>query len=195
MGFFDFLRKKVYLPIPAEGNLHKVIFDVMILDGIDKNYVERALLTIPNAVGFRFVPVNWEELDTDKKEGSSWYGFVYPKPWRDNLIVVFDGKLRNFIYGGGACIWDEKYHRIGISTYGVETSAYDLGLRIWHEITHSIRKSAEADQLFSNMDYRATLPAEMRQAIEERSGETGNPVYLLSYNMYLTVRALIEGVR
>lgn len=194
MGFFDFLRKNVYVPIPEEGTTHKIIYDVMILDGIDKGYVEKALMTIPNVVGFRIVPTNMEEIDIDKST-SSWKGFVYPKLWRDKLIVIFDGKTRNFIYGGGSCIWDENYHRIGISNYGVEHSSYELGLRIWHEIDHTIRKSAEADQLYSNQQFIDTLPIEMRQAIETRTGETNNPVYLLSYNMYLTVRALTEGVR
>jgi hypothetical protein len=194
MGFFDFLRKTVYVPIPAERNLHKVIYDVMILDDISTPYVERALLTIPNVVGFRIIPVNWEELEIDTSK-SDWKNFVYPQKWRDNLIVIFDGRKRNFIYGGGACILDEKFHRIGISTAAVEHSSYDLGLRIWHEILHTIMKSHEADQLFNDPLFRTTLPAEMRQAVETRLGDVNNPAYLLVYNMYLTVRAILQGVK
>lgn len=173
-------------------------FDVMIIDGIDKNYVKKALMLIPNIVHFNIIAEDWTKLEIDPNE-TAWKNFVYPKKTVDNMIVIFNGRKpgREFRYGGGACILDENYHRIGISTAGVENDPYQMALRIWHEIQHvldrfEISSTEDADDLYVNKNFYNTMPPEVQQRI--RCDDANNPIYLLLYNFYLTSVTLKRAI-
>ncbi len=170
--------------------LHRHVYDVMILDGIDQDFIKNALMNIPNLFGFRIIPENPDDYEVDKSN-TDWKNFVYPRKNRDYLIVIFDGSARGFKFGGGACILDEKYHRAGISTAGI-TSALDMGLRIWHELQHCTDKDNSADLLYKNPSFKALLPAEMQTAIN--NGKADNRFYLLIYNAFLTFNSILKGV-
>ncbi len=194
MNFTDIINWfKRTPPVPVNvtyETFHRHVYDVMILDDIDQKYVENALMTIPNLFGFRIIPVNLDEYEIDRSN-TEWKNFVYPRKNRDYLIIIFDGAARGFKFGGGACILDEKYHRAGISIAGM-TSAWDLGLRIWHELQHCTDKDNTADMLYKNPSFKAMLPTEMQASIN--NGKADNRYYLLIYNAWLSFNSILKGV-
>jgi len=186
--FFNIKPKPEPEPIITIGeSIFLQEYDVMILDGIEEDYIKKSLMLIPNIVRFKIIPVDWNQIDIDK-EKTPWENFVYPKKNRDNLIVIFDGVTRDVIYGGGACIQDEKYHRIGISTAGVENDPYQMSLRIWHEIQHTLDRDGSADMLYYCNEFYESMPAEIQQHIRMKSAN--HPIYLLLYNFYLSLKTL-----
>lgn len=181
-------------PVPSP-EVSRTRFDIMVLDGLNETRIRNAVSIVPQHVSLSIISPDESRYEMDTTDGD-WKGFTYPRKDTDNLIVVFDGPKRGFKYGGGACIWDKNYHRIGLS--GTESSLFVLGLRFEHEILHIIemdyikRTGAQlqfdADQLWTNTSFRAWLEPSVRECFNQKDVGKHSPQWERLFYSYLWLK-------
>jgi hypothetical protein len=120
-----------------------VHYDVMILDGVDTNFVVQSLQYIPQWIEFTIVEPNAAEYKIND-EGIK-------VPTRDNLIVVCadSGKAK---YAGLAYIGDGNGHRVAVIKFDTD-SHYRFGMRVYHEVLHTVENGCAADKMMSDVGF------------------------------------------
>jgi hypothetical protein len=141
--------------------IHKRTYEVMILDGIDPNYVKEALGYIPDFFIFNIIPEDKSRyivVDNGVHKGHiETVPGVNPIP--SHIIFVYDTAKRNLTTTGSACSGKiTDWGRIvplcgfmqgdGVCSVGVDpsqTSAESLGKVITHECCHNIEYGMNID--------------------------------------------------
>lgn len=126
-----------------------IMYDVMIVDNVDTQFVLDALQYVPNWIEFTIVPIDTEQYVIET-EGRFIGSHI---PTRDNLIVVYDFEEHEHEdVAGAAYIGYGNGHRISISVIDGDT-AFDLGMRIYHEVLHTVEIGGEADTMNTNSGF------------------------------------------
>lgn len=125
-------------------------YSVYIADGIDEEFVAKALLFVPGC--FRFYHIDREPRCY--AFGGEWARFLVPID--PNTLVVFDGNKRNARYGGGTI-----GSSAGVAKFRDDTDAFGFGLRIWHELLHTL--ALDADGMCRNPEFDAWLEPQIRE--------------------------------
>lgn len=130
-----------------ESDVRRVLLYVK--DGIDLRFVKNALYFVPGTWRFEFA----EQEPRYYNFGGEWKGFLVPI--EENALVIFDGTKRGARYGGGTIGTS-----VGVARFAYDTDAFKFGLRIWHELLHTVK--ANADGMARNPEFDAWLEPQIR---------------------------------
>lgn len=129
------------------GSIH---VQVMIVDGLDEQRIIDALQYVPQWINFEIIPDD-PKLYMIETEGE--YKGMHV-PMRDNMIVVFDATKQPDMKPIGAAFIDSgNGMRCGIGVNPSDTSMV-IGMRVFHEMLHSIGNNGDADEMNTNASYK-----------------------------------------
>lgn len=149
---------EVQCPI-VTNHIHGISYLLSVVDEatVNETVLYQALLRIPTF--FSIHRVDKDALAPYKELGGAWVGFLFPSDPVAYRIIMLDGDARNLQWNGGT---------IGNGCC-VAVRAGDtprtLGVRIWHELLHTIR--LPADDMLVDEGFLSWLSAPIRVAFED----------------------------
>ena len=159
-----------------ESDVRRVL--IYVKDGIDLRFVKNALHFVPGTWRFEFA----EQEPRYYNFGGEWRGFLVPT--EENALVIFDGTKRGARYGGGTIGTS-----VGVARFEYDTDVFKFGLRIWHELLHTVK--ANADGMARNPDFDAWLEPQIREKfVSDKPGFQHSAQYQALYYHYLTLGLL-----
>jgi len=172
------------IPIPVSPELKRKEINVIVLDDLDKKFIENALSIVPGYWKFVYAPAESSQTETWNTMGM-WANFPFPKD--PNTIVFFNGTKRKVNAGGGAT----SNFRVGCGIFDADIHEMDVGLRVWHELLHT--ENASADIMTHNPVFDLWLPGEMRTVfVKNKELYAHSQFWEMNYYLFL-MSELIEN--
>lgn len=166
---------EVSCPQPSvHDDIHGLSYTLSVVDPIDEALLLRALLKVPSF--FSIIRVEYNPSQVTWYTTGAWKG--WPMPVAENHIVVVDGDKRGLQYNGGTV-----GSRCAVAMRGGDTPR-ELGVRIWHELIHTLR--LPADDMLVDEAFVDWLPAPIRlMFVESKMALQHDPQMQMLYYMYL----------
>jgi len=169
---------EVSCPQPSvHDDIHGLSYTLSVVDPIDEALLLRALLKVPSF--FSIIRVEYNPSQVTWYTTGAWKG--WPMPVAENHIVVVDGDKRGLQYNGGTV-----GSRCAVAMRPYDSSG-ELGVRIWHELLHTLR--LPADDMLVDEGFLAWLSPPLRIAfLENKEGLQHNAQMQTLYYTYLMER-------
>jgi len=154
-------------------------YSVYVADDIDEDFLAKAFAFVPGC--FRFCRIDYEPRCYSFS--GEWARFLVPID--PNTIVIFDGNKRNVRYAGGT-----TGTSAGVAKFQSDTDEFGFGLRIWHELLHTLKM--DADGMCRNPAFDAWLEPQIREAfVANKPKYQHSAQYQALYYNFLT-RAAVD---
>ena len=162
-------------------HVHGLSYLLCVVDDgkVNESVLYKALLRLPTFFSIHRVDKN--DLAPFKELGGTWQGFLFPQDPTAYQIIVVDGDKRGCQWNGGT---------IG-NGCSVAYRSYDtpatLGVRIWHELLHTLR--LPADDMLVDEGFLSWLVPQIRVAFEENKKALQHDAHMQTlYYTYLMER-------
>lgn len=142
-----------YKTLDGDPTLHDQVYEVMILDGINRSYVEKALLLVPNEFGFVIV-----DEDPARYGPAGWRDYPdVPFPYANQSYLLVIGnitKYQNCVHNGDLIARGWTIPPTGRAVVLIDEGTCPvvrLGEIVEHECGHNVELTPKLDDFAANI--------------------------------------------